>query len=466
MPDQILTPRSYGASAWALENGTPRSYSPSSPFSQIGSPLPLSRRASSPLFSSPSPREQLSTPRSFNSALSSGPPSPFPLGPLPPNRLRGHTHTAGAAGASIKTGDRKKAVPFAYVWPVQHRPTIEHDDFTDLEIPTVDLSSLTSDDDAARKQMVAKVRAACLDWGFFHAINHGVPGELLDRVQKQAQKFFALPKEEKQKVSKAPGRFTGYGHAAVKPTDSQPWSEGFYLANDDTVEGFQQTLWPNGDNNDFTDSYKEYNEKVEKLAQQLMDVIVEGLEVTASHFQRYIEKASGLLRWNHYPPCPQPHKALGMSAHTDFNLLTVLHQGDIGGLQVQKDGEWVAVKPHRDALAVNIGDTLQVLTNALYKSVPHRAVVNKYQARISLAYFFAPQTGLEIVPSPELVDRTTQSSNYKPFTIEEYLAVKKGQLLNTLEHFSLQPLLQRLSLHFEDPTPIPESAVSPQLIVR
>lgn len=100
----------------------------------------------------------------------------------------------------------------------------------------------------------------------------------------------------------------------------------------------------------------------------------------------------------------------------------------------------------------------QVLTNALYKSVPHRAVVNRTQTRISLAYFFAPRTGLEIVPSPELVDRTTQSRNYKPFTIEEYLAVKKGQLLNTLEHFSLQPLLQLLSLPFENPTPVLESA--------
>ena len=86
------------------------------------------------------------------------------------------------------------------------------------------------------------------------------------------------------------------------------------------------------------DSFKEYNEKVEKLAKQLMDVIIEGLEMNSVHFQHSIDKAFGLLRWNHYPPCPQLHKALEMSAHKDFNLLTVLHQGDIGGLQVQKDG--------------------------------------------------------------------------------------------------------------------------------
>ena len=72
-------------------------------------------------------------------------------------------------------------------------------------------------------------------------------------------------------------------------------------------------------------SFKEYNEKVEKLAKQLMDVIIEGLEVNVVHFQHCIDKAFGLLWWNHYLPCPQPYKALGMSVHTDFNLLTVLH---------------------------------------------------------------------------------------------------------------------------------------------
>jgi leucoanthocyanidin dioxygenase len=134
---------------------------------------------------------------------------------------------------------------------VQHRPTIEHDDFTDLEIPTVDLSSLDSEDEDERKQVVADVRTACLDWGIFHAVNHGIPLELLDRVQKQAQKFFDLAKEEKLKVSKAPGSLAGYGHAAVKPTDSQPWSEGFYLANDGSTESFERTLWPKGDNKEF-----------------------------------------------------------------------------------------------------------------------------------------------------------------------------------------------------------------------
>lgn len=78
----------------------------------------------------------------------------------------------------------------------------------------------------------------------------------------------------------------------------------------------------------------------------------------------------------------------------------------------------------------------QVLTNGLYKSVPHQAVVNRSQSRISLAYFFAPSKEAKVAPIPDLV--RNDKKLYKTFTIEEYLAVKRGQLLNTLEHFEIQ----------------------------
>ena len=40
--------------------------------------------------------------------------------------------------------------------------------------------------------------------------------------------------------------------------------------------------------------------------------------------------------------------------------MTILFQSDVGGLQVEKDGGWVAVKPRSGALCVNIGDMIQV----------------------------------------------------------------------------------------------------------
>lgn len=134
-----------------------------------------------------------------------------------------------------------------------------------------------------------------------------------------------------------------------------------------------------------SDSYKEYDEKVEKLAKRLMDIIIEGLEVDSSHFEKYLEHSRGLLRWNHYPACPEPHKTLGLTPHTDFNLLTVLHHGDIGGLQVEKAGEWIAVRPRPDALAINIGDTFQVTNKCHGKNhAPLHHNLNKLPLKVQL----------------------------------------------------------------------------------
>jgi hypothetical protein len=69
---------------------------------------------------------------------------------------------------------------------------------------------------------------------------------------------------------------------------------------------------------------------------------------------------------NFYPPCPEPELTFGLPGHTDPNALTILLQDQsVAGLQVLKDGKWVAVNPHPDAFVINIGDQLQVNTHFL-----------------------------------------------------------------------------------------------------
>jgi isopenicillin N synthase-like dioxygenase len=121
-----------------------------------------------------------------------------------------------------------------------------------------------------------------------------------------------------------------------------------------------------------SDSYREYDAGVKALALKLMHVVIAGLEVDdTTHFDQYLTKCSALFRWNYYPPCPEPEKTVGLTAHTDYNLLTVLHQGEIGGLQVEKDGQWIAIRPREGAFAINVGDTLQVLVFIYLKNPFH-----------------------------------------------------------------------------------------------
>ncbi|KAK8982329.1 hypothetical protein V6N11_037500 [Hibiscus sabdariffa] len=125
-----------------------------------------------------------------------------------------------------------------------------------------------------------------------------------------------------------------------------------------------------------------------------------------------------LLSANHYPPCPDPSLTLGMSKHYDAQLLTILHQGDVNGLQVFKDGEWTSVDPLRNALVINVGNTLQIISNNKLKSVEHRVVTNSNCARTSVGFFIAPSDDSIIEPAKSVVGN---AAVYRAFEFKEFL---------------------------------------------
>ncbi len=108
---------------------------------------------------------------------------------------------------------------------------------------------------------------------------------------------------------------------------------------------------------------------VEGLARRLLELLTEGLGLEPRHFSQYLEKERMIsMRFNFYPPCPEPSLAIGLQAHTDPHLLTILHQDSVAGLQVQIHDKWVTVKPRPDCFVVNIGDLFQVLIYLSYLS--------------------------------------------------------------------------------------------------
>ena len=75
-------------------------------------------------------------------------------------------------------------------------------------------------------------------------------------------------------------------------------------------------------------------------------------------------------------------------------FLSFVHQDDVGGLQVERDGALIDVPPIPGALVVNIGEMFQLVTRGYYKATVHRVVSPPPGVeRISLAYFFNPQAG-------------------------------------------------------------------------
>lgn len=106
----------------------------------------------------------------------------------------------------------------------------------------------------------------------------------------------------------------------------------------------------------------EYASAMQKLARWLAGVLIENLGQKMEDFEEMVscDESTCFLRLNRYPPCSLSAEMYGLVPHTDSDFLTILHQDQVGGLELMKDSKWVSVRPNKDALIVNIGDLFQV----------------------------------------------------------------------------------------------------------
>lgn len=96
------------------------------------------------------------------------------------------------------------------------------------------------------------------------------------------------------------------------------------------------------------------------LALEILDILIQGLGADAKHFEAHKKESQGVFRANYYHQSKAPDQLLGLQPHVDGNLLTILHQQDVCGLEVLKDGNWIPISPQHDAFCINVGDILQV----------------------------------------------------------------------------------------------------------
>ncbi|XP_057541815.1 gibberellin 3-beta-dioxygenase 2-like [Amaranthus tricolor] len=323
-----------------------------------------------------------------------------------------------------------KELPDSFAWAPHGDPcSIESDVFKPDSVPIVDLEDLKA------HQLIG---LACKSWGVFQIINHGIPKRLLDDIEIATKSLFGLSVHQKLKAARSSDGITGYGPARISSFFSKRmWSEGFTILGSPLDHARQ--LWPN-DYTKFCDIIDEYQKEMNQLAKKLMQLILASLGIPNQDILKWadlLQNANGAIQLNSYPVCPDPNRAMGLAAHTDSTLLTILHQSSTTGLQVFKDRTgWVTVPPLSGGLVINIGDLLHILSNGQYPSVYHRAMVNRVQQRYSMAYLYGPGSGVRIQPLPKLID-ATHPPLYRPVTWSEYLGIKG-------EHFNKALSLIRL----------------------
>lgn len=165
-----------------------------------------------------------------------------------------------------------------------------------------------------------------------------------------------------------------------------------------------------------------YSREVQKLALELTGAITESLGLNPKYLNEKMKQGMQVIVTNCYPPCPQPCLTLGLPPHSDYSCLTILLQGS-PGLEVkdmQDGGAWKLV-PHIDgALQIHIGDHFEVLSNGVYKSVVHRAILDYEKTRISIASLHSLGLDDKMEPAIQLLDQDHPKA-YKGSSFMDFL---------------------------------------------
>jgi len=154
----------------------------------------------------------------------------------------------------------------------------------------------------------------------------------------------------------------------------------------------------------------EYVAEVVKLGEKLSEVMSENLGLEKDYMKKAFcggdgDGAAVGTKVAKYPECARPELVRGLREHTDAGGIILLLQDErVGGLEFLKDGEWVKIPASKNnAIFVNTGDQVEVLSNGLYKSAVHRVMADKNGSRISIATFYNPIPEAIISPAPKLL---------------------------------------------------------------
>ncbi|XVF31809.1 hypothetical protein REPUB_Repub17cG0025000 [Reevesia pubescens] len=287
--------------------------------------------------------------------------------------------------------------------------------------PVINLEKLNGEERAA---IMEQIKDACENWGFFELLNHGIPHDFLDTVERLTKEHYKKCMELRFKELVASKALEGL-QAEVTDMD---WESTFYLRH---LPESNMAEIP-----DLTDEYrkvmKEFVLKLEKLAEELLDLLCENLGLEKGYLKKAFYGARGPTfgtKVSNYPPCPTPDKIKGLRAHTDAGGIILLFQdAKVSGLQLLKDGEWIDVPPMRHSIVINLGDQLEVITNGKYKSVEHRVIAQTDGARMSIASFYNPGSDAVIYPAPALLEKEAEEKKqlYPKFVFEDYMKLYAG----------------------------------------
>jgi isopenicillin N synthase-like dioxygenase len=264
-------------------------------------------------------------------------------------------------------------------------------------IPTIDFQRYDEQDDAALEDLANQVSRALTRSGFMRIMNLGIASAQVDHVFALSKWFFSLSEEQKL-TSAYTSAVENFGYQSLgvehlnpsKPADlKQTFTLRDLLRHDK-----DDPRWPKPE---FRDQSTDFYKACLEGAHRIQRVLSKALGMEQDFFVQYHQGENVSLRLLYYPSSGVDDISegqLGAGAHTDYGMITLLFQKDIGGLEVQDEaGVWHPVAPENDSIVINTGDLMERWTNGKYRSTPHRVQPKLGDIdRYSIAVFVDPDT--------------------------------------------------------------------------
>ncbi|MBD3887699.1 isopenicillin N synthase family oxygenase [Phormidium tenue FACHB-886] len=254
--------------------------------------------------------------------------------------------------------------------------------------------------------------------GIFQVATNAIQQRKTESAFASSQRFFRMSQEFKsQCISDL--TYSGYIASGKEITAGQAdYSEIFTVCQDVPLHDARVQAhlpchgpapWPD---EEYQQSMKAFMDELGTIGQRLLQLTALGLELDDMNtLIDLTENGWHHLRVLRFPAASQD-SARGIGAHTDYGLLVIAAQDDVGGLYVRPpvEGEkrkrnwlatessaglyehedpWTFVKPVPKVLTVFPGDILQFMTNGYLLSTPHKVRLNTRE-RFALAYFHEP----------------------------------------------------------------------------
>jgi isopenicillin N synthase-like dioxygenase len=307
------------------------------------------------------------------------------------------------------------------------------------EVPVIDFAPFLNGGPGGKAHVARQIRTACEDIGFFYLSGHDVPTADLTGIFDAARRFFFLPLERRMRVRLTPQQNRGY----------QPLGSRFYADKADAPDlnesfKYQHELPPNdpdilaGDRvhalNRWPDNlpgWREtllaYYDQMERLTATLLRGFALALDLSENHFVPFYRKPLTQINLLHYPPHPPAatERQFGLRPHSDTTAFTILLQGEVGGLQVEREGEWIEAPPRPGTFVINIGDMMACWTNDRFASTPHRVINRSGLERYSVPFFAIPDFDAVVSCLPSCAG-PGRPAKYAPLRVGEFMQLSNA----------------------------------------